>query len=86
MTLSTPCAVDRTGVTLYRWPMRSVFVPLERVDRFDVLLSQTRSDPGGHVERLVLLTRDGKTMPVQAVAIERLSGWHRLSLATVPST
>jgi hypothetical protein len=82
VTLSRPCAIDRTGVTLYRWPMRSVFIPLERVDRFDVVWKQTESDPEGKVERLVLLTRDGKMIPVQAVAIQWLSGRHGLSLRT----
>lgn len=80
VTLSRPCAIDPTGVTLYRWPMRSVFVPLARVDRFDVVREQSGSDAGGEVERLVLLTRDGKMLPVQAVAIQWWSVRHRLSL------
>jgi hypothetical protein len=82
VTLSRPCVIDATGVRLYRWPMRSVFVPLERVDRFDVVLEPTESDPEGTVERLVLVTRDGKMIRVQAVAIRWLSGWHRLPLQT----
>src|SRR5262245_48005648 len=31
-----PCAIDATGITLYRWP-RSAFVPMDQVDRFAVL-------------------------------------------------
>ena len=60
-----PCAIAPTGVTLYRWPMRSIFIPLERVDRFDVEIRESRDpgDPG--VERLVLMTRDGKKLPIQ---------------------
>jgi hypothetical protein len=80
VTLSRPCAIDRTGVTLYRWPMRSVFVPLERVDRFDVVWEQSESDGEGSVERLMLLTRDRKMVPVQAVASQWLSGRHGLPL------
>jgi hypothetical protein len=45
VTLLTPCTIDPTGVTLYRWPLRSVFIPLERVDRFDVVWERTESDP-----------------------------------------
>jgi len=77
VTLSRPCAIDPTGVTLYRWPMRSVFIPLERVDRFDVMLEQAEM-PGDEFERLVVLTRDGKTIPVQKT--QWLSGWHGLPL------
>ncbi len=73
VTLSRPCAIDPTGVRLYRWPMRSVFIPLERVDRFDVVLEQAET-PGNESERLVLLTRDGKTIPVQ----KWLGAWHGL--------
>lgn len=46
VTLSTPCAIDPTGVTLYRWPMRSVFIPLERLDRFDVAFGARRDARG----------------------------------------
>ena len=42
-----PCAIDSRGVTLYRWPMRSIFIPLERVDRFDVVLWESASAGGG---------------------------------------
>jgi hypothetical protein len=77
VTLSRPCAIDPTGVTLYRWPMRSVFIPLERVDRFDVVLDQTQVS-GDESERLVLLTRDGKTISVQTT--QWLSGGHGLPL------
>ena len=59
VTFFKPCAIGPTGVTLYRWPMRSVFIPLERVDRFDVVIEQTQV-PGVEFERLVLLTRDGE--------------------------
>jgi hypothetical protein len=82
VTVSRPCAIDPTGVTLYRWPMRSVFIPLERVDRFDVVWQWTESDGEGKIERLILLTRDGKRIPVQAVAIKWLSGRHGLPLRT----
>ena len=82
VTLSRPCAIDRTGVTLYRWPMRSVFIPLERVDRFDVVWEQTESDPAGRRERLMLVTRDRRMIPVQAVAIQWLSRRHGLPLRT----
>jgi hypothetical protein len=77
--LSRPCAIDRTGVTLHRWPMRSVFVPLEGVDRFDVVREQSESNPAG-VERLVLLTRDQQMIPVQAAAVQWLSGRRGLRL------
>jgi hypothetical protein len=33
---SRPCVVGSAGVTLYGWP-RSRFVPIEQVDRFDVV-------------------------------------------------
>ena len=65
VTVSRPCAIDPTGVRLYRWPMRSVFIPLERVDRFDVRALEQAETPGDEFERLVLLTRGGKTIPVQ---------------------
>lgn len=64
-----PCAIGPTGVTLYRWPMRSIFIPLERVDRFDVVLEQTQ-DPGVEFERLVLLTRDGEKVPVRGQVVQ----------------
>lgn len=80
VTMSRPCVIDPSGVRLYRWPMRSVFVPLERVDRFDVVLEQTGADGDGTGERLVLVTRDGKIIRVETVAIRWLSGWHRLPL------
>jgi hypothetical protein len=67
VTLSRPCAIDPRGVGLYRWPMRSVFIPLERVDRFDVVWEHG-VEPGIIFERLVLLTRDGTKIPV-------LTGW-----------
>lgn len=78
VTLSRPCAIDPTGVTLCRWPMRSVFIPLERADRFDVVVLKQAEMPGHEVERLVLLTRDRKTIPVQTT--QWLSGWHGLPL------
>ncbi len=59
-----PCAIAATGVTLYRWPMRSIFIPLERVDRFDVELREA-GESGDKFERLVLLTSDGEKLPVQ---------------------
>jgi hypothetical protein len=63
VTFFRPCAIAPTGVTLYRWPMRSIFIPLERVDRFDVELRE--SQDGVEFERLVLVTRDGEKLPVQ---------------------
>ena len=84
VSLSTPCIIDPRGVTLYRWPMRSVFIPLERVDRFDVVLRE--ADPGdaggiAYVELLVLLTRDGEKLLVSPPLAERLIGLRGLSLA-----
>jgi hypothetical protein len=73
VTFSKPCTIDPTGVKLHRWPMRSLFISLERVDRFDVVLEQAEI-PGLEFERLVLVTSDGKTIPVQAKAIQWLSG------------
>lgn len=68
VTTTTPCAIDSTGVTLYRWPRRrTIFIPLERVDGFDVVLRAPAIDldPGyATVQRLALLTRDGKTLLV----------------------
>jgi hypothetical protein len=63
VTFFRPCAIAPTGVTLYRWPMRSILIPLERVDRFDVELRE--SQDGVEFERLVLVTRDGEKLPVQ---------------------
>lgn len=64
VTRSWTCGVAASGVTLYRWPLGSIFVPLERVDRFDVLREQHVFDDFGHpldaVERLALLTTAGK--------------------------
>jgi hypothetical protein len=77
VTLARPCTIDPRGVTLYRWPLRSVFVPLERVDRFDVALEQ-REMPGEERERLVLLTREGTTIPVQKT--QWSNGWRGLPL------
>jgi hypothetical protein len=67
VTFFRPCAIAPAGVTLYRWPMRSIFIPLERVDRFDVELRESRNprEPGVTFERLVLMTRDGRKLPVQ---------------------
>jgi hypothetical protein len=48
--------------------MRSIFIPLERVDRFDVVLKETQ-DPGVEFERLVLVT-DGKKIPVQGQVVQ----------------
>jgi hypothetical protein len=76
---SRPRAIDPTGVTLYRWPMRSVFIPLERVDRFDVVLEQAAM-PGDEIEHLVLLTRDGKTIPVRTKAPQEWSESDELPL------
>jgi len=69
-----PCAISPTGVSLYRWPMRSTFVPLDRVDRFDVELEKGET---GHDydERLVLYTHDGKSIPVETMATQVLSRW-----------
>jgi hypothetical protein len=69
VSLKTPCAIDSTGVTLYRWPWRSIHVPLERVDRFDVVVVQESPFPQDHrdydaIERLALRTRDGKPLLV----------------------
>ena len=72
-----PCAVDPAGVTLYRWPMRPVFIPLERVDRFDVVLGQAE-EPGIESEHLVLFTRDGTMLYVRQTVTQRLIAWRRL--------
>jgi hypothetical protein len=67
VTRSWTCGVEARGVTLYRWPLGSNFVPLERVDRFDVLREQSVFDDFGHavdaVERLALFTTDGERLP-----------------------
>jgi hypothetical protein len=80
VTLLRPCTIDPTGVMLYRWPMRSVFIPLEHVDRFDVVFEQAEMPGGDAFGRLVLLTRDGKTIRVQT--IQWSSGWHGLPAKT----
>ena len=72
-----PCVIDSTGVTLFRWlRRRPSFVPLERVDRFDVVLRDPTFDwdpvAGRSVERLALLTRDGQTLLV--VGLRNSSG------------
>lgn len=82
MAFSKPCAINSTGFTLYRWPMRSVFIPLERLDRFDVVWEQADSAGDSRYERLVLFTSDGMKIPVQAVAIEWLGKWRGLLLQT----
>jgi hypothetical protein len=61
VTRSWTCAVEARGVTLYRWPLRSHFVPLERVDRFDMLWEQ-HDDFGPPLERLALFTTDGERL------------------------
>src|SRR5262245_50206812 len=73
-----PCVVDSTGVTLHRWPWRSIQVPLEQVDRFDVV-EEERATSSEHpevawdpVERLVLLTRDGETLGVSRMSLRRV--------------
>lgn len=68
----TSCVVDATGVTLYRWPWRSIHIPLEQVDRFDVVLKERvedseRPQARDPVERLVLRTRDGKVLRVAGI-------------------
>lgn len=61
VTRSWTCGVEARGVTLHRWPLGSNFVPLDRVDRFDVLREQHLFDAfGPGVERLALLTTDGE--------------------------
>jgi hypothetical protein len=86
--LSRLCAIDPTGVALYRWPMRSAFIPLERVDRFDVVLREV--DPGSpeglptgiaYRECLALLTRDGEKLLVSAPLTRLMRG---LPLGTCP--
>jgi hypothetical protein len=52
--------------------MRSVFIPLERVDRFDVVLVQTEV-PGNDAQSLMLITRDGKTISFRTT----LNQWWR---------
>lgn len=79
VTFFRPCAIGPTGVRLYRWPMRSIFIPLERVDRFDVVLEQAAM-AGDEIEHLVLLTRDGKTIPVRSKAPQGWSGSDELPL------
>jgi hypothetical protein len=49
--------------------MRSVFIPLERVDRFDVVLEQAEV-PGNESQGLVLMTVDGKTVSFQTTVIQ----------------
>jgi hypothetical protein len=74
-TFRTPCVVDATGVTLYRWPRRSVHVPLERVDRFEVVLKDLEffgdDWAGDSVERLALRTRDGRLLLVSGIVNPR---------------
>jgi hypothetical protein len=90
VTHSRPCAIGPTGVTLHRWPLRSIFIPLERVDRFDVVLAEgpldwLKSDEWAHgtndlTERLAVLTRDGQKLLVSGLLSAMLSGWHGLPL------
>jgi hypothetical protein len=77
VTLFRPCAITPTGVTLYRWPMRSIFIPLERVDRFDVELRASRNEVES--ERLVLVTRDGRKLPVQGQFVNSWGESHGVS-------
>ncbi|MGH9235262.1 MAG: hypothetical protein ACRD0R_18205 [Acidimicrobiales bacterium] len=77
-------------MTLYRWPLRSIFIPLERVDRFDVVLAESPLDwlrasewaPGTYdlTERLAVLTRDGKKLLISGLLSALLSAWHGLPL------
>jgi hypothetical protein len=53
---------------------------MERVDRFDVVLEQAEA-PGNEFRRLVLITRDGKTISVQTTVIPWLRSWRGLSPA-----
>jgi len=72
VTFKTPCVVDATGVTLYRWPGRSIHVPLERVDRFEVVLQEVGDgQPFDSVERLALRTRDGRLLQVSGIVNPR---------------
>ncbi len=89
VTHSEPCAIDARGVTLYRWARRSIFIPLEQVDRFDVVPVDNPFDSGdvwmpgaGHVERLVLFTRDGMAIRVSRTARQLLWGSRGLPLAS----
>jgi hypothetical protein len=52
VTHSRPCAIGSTGVTLHRWPLRSIFIPLERV-------RPVRRGAGGKPTRLVESQRMG---------------------------
>jgi hypothetical protein len=95
VTRARPCVIDRRGATLYRWPMRSIFVPLESIDRFDVkvLSADTfdlltigmgvpQADGTYNVERLVLLTCDGKVLLVPGREGPFSGRWSRLPLSS----
>lgn len=71
VTFRTPCVVDATGVTLYRWPGRSIHVPLERVDRFEVMLQAVGEQAFDSVERLALRTLDGRLLQVSEIVNPR---------------
>jgi hypothetical protein len=62
-----PYAIDERGVTLHLWPLRSIFIPRERVDRFEVVLVENPFVKAGMssdgVECLALITRDGEELP-----------------------
>jgi hypothetical protein len=79
---STQCSVDLTGVTLYRWLTRSVFIPLELVDRFAVVFTQGEM-PGDVFEHLVLFTRDGLPFPIKKTVMQWLSGSRGLSRGAI---
>lgn len=71
-----PYAIDARGVTLHRWPLRSVFIPRERVDRFEVVLVENPLVTAGMtrdgVECLALLTRDGEELPASEWLLDLL--------------
>jgi hypothetical protein len=89
VSLSRPCAIDSTGVTLSRWPWRSILTPHERIDRFDVMVSGDEIEPvrpwaadaEWYLERLVLRTRDGKALSVWGPVSDFLSRWHGPSIS-----
>lgn len=69
-TFFRPCVINSRGVRLYRWPLRSMFIPLERIDRFDEVEVEDQFSSVDSTVRepyLALLTRDGKRFAVTGV-------------------
>jgi hypothetical protein len=88
VSLSRPCVIDARGVTLYRWPWRSILILHERVDRFDVVAFGTGSGPVRnysddavwYLERLVLRRRDGEPLSVCGPVRDFGSRWRGPSI------